>query len=182
MKMTARGKKLRKLVRERDLKLIDFRAALMQLMREFATDEDVIAGDPECVEFEFEEWYGDFRIVPAAFSIERNQANEIWDITVHVYELETTARVPIWKIAEYGRMADGDGPHFWLHIIDRYGSEDVLKQDLLARYGTMDDDEIRAEVDEFRRMIRRAQSVPDKPTVRKWKAAFDALREMGVRI
>lgn len=171
---TERARKLGNLVKERSLNTTGFRSAMKQLVKEFAGREDL--------EFIFEDWFVDINLVPAAFNIERDRDRHgIWSVTVHVYELELSP-LPTWKFQQYGIWADGNGPQIDLHVIDRCGVEDVFECQFLMCLAFKEDREIADSVRSYRAACRKAQLVPDKPTVRKWKAAYDAVREMGVKI
>lgn len=123
-----RNKRLAALVAERGLSVKGFRRSLRALAREFCEDD----GD---LEFLLREWIGDYRAVPAAYRILRDGTREgIYGITVEVYEVEGTAELPEWKIAYYGDCADSDGPHFDLHILDRYDHEIVVQSEDLMRF------------------------------------------------
>lgn len=182
---TVRGEKLRALGAPNGLETIGFRRALQRLVTDFS-------GYPDEEEFVFGEWFGDVKFVPAGYVIERREDGRgIWDYTVHVYEIEASAQVPLWKIGAYGRMADGEGPLFCLHIIDRHGRERVFDNETLAALEFYCfcskrklNPEQRKECDETLRELLKGSgpdaSLPKSERTRKWKAAYDALRELGV--
>jgi hypothetical protein len=130
---------LDRVIAERGLATRGFRQALRKLVRGFVSadterleDEEDMSVD-EIVESEFEEWFGQLAVVPAAYKIARDPDDKgIRGVTVHIYESEGTARIPDHKYAQYGQIADGDGPLCNLHIIDHTGRETVLDNNALA--------------------------------------------------
>lgn len=178
-KTTVRGDKIRKFVVSRKLETIGFRRALKRLVTEFC--------EGEYDEDEFREWFGDLQIIPAAFSIER-EGDGVWDTTIHVYEVEDSNQISKDRIAAYGRMADGEGPLVTLHIIDRFGTEHVMTNDLVEcfafypSYHRHNAEYAEKYTDEILRNVRSAEKLPAGKRTSKWKAAYDALREMGIEI
>lgn len=124
-----RDSRLAALVTERSLLTKGFRRSLRQLVREFTLPEDA--------DYAFEEWFGNVDAVPAAHRIIRN-GDGVWDTTIEIYEVENTAEISEYKLATYGRMADGEGPLCELHILDRYDHELVVPNDLLECFAFID--------------------------------------------
>lgn len=179
LKTTVRGDKIRKFVVSRQLETVGFRRALKRLVAEFC--------DGKYDEDEFGEWFGNLSIIPAAFSIER-EGDGVWDTTIHVYEVEDSNQVSKYRIAAYGRIADGEGPLITLHIIDRFGAEHIMTNDLVERfafyplYRRHDAEYAEKYTDEILRNVRSAEKLPTGKRTAKWKAAYDALREMGIEV
>lgn len=102
------------LVAERQLQTRGFHKSMCALALRF--DDDV------------REWLGDYRVKPAAYKImpANGEAARIYDVTVHVYEVEKTREISDEKLCLYGFAADSDGPRFDLHIIDCWDREIVV--------------------------------------------------------
>lgn len=166
---------LRKIVKARGLNTTCFRKHMLMLAKEFA-EEDEKPG-------EILDSWGHFSVVPAAFSIERegNVGRGIYDVTVGVYELELSKEIEDEKVEVYSAIADGDGPNISLHIIDKYGRECIADSDHLMRFWSC---RIRgaASVREWWEYVRNETATPKSERALKWKAAYDALRELGIRI
>lgn len=121
-----RSHRLAAIVAERGLKTTGFRKGMRTLLSEFCEDE--------YLEDEFLECFGKCQVVPAAWSIERGKREGIFGVTVHVYEVEGTAEISDWKLEYYGNVADGEGPHIDLHILDKYDNEIVVPSEYLMRF------------------------------------------------
>lgn len=171
---TVRGSKISKLVKTRGLKVKGFRRALHQLVADFCEDESEV----EC---EFGEWFGNIRIFPAAYRIDQD-GDGIWDVTIHVYEVEKSVQLSKERIAAYGRIADGDGPLIELHIVDRFGQEHLLDNDMLMCFAFYRIGRDEKYYDDILSSVRAVENLPVGARTSKWKAAYDALREMGIEI
>jgi hypothetical protein len=123
-----RDKMLADIITQRGLKKSGFRRALRALVKEHYVDDPA---DHDEITFEFDEFFGDLTVVPAAYKIEND---DHWRKHVHVYELAISARLPDRKIQQYGRAADGGGPLLSLHIFDAVGKEIILKNQTLERF------------------------------------------------
>jgi hypothetical protein len=199
MSTTVRGQKLRELGAPKGLQVTGFRRALRALIVEFVAEPtpDELDGEPlnpDWIEYEFAEWYGDVSVVPAGFTIERrDEGRGVWDCTIHVYEIEASAPLPLWRIGAYGRIADGEGPLICLHIFDRFGRERILDNSHLEPFCFYDifespdvSNEQREETKSYFQELLKGTTpdsdLPKADRTRKWKAAYDALRELGVKI
>lgn len=135
-------KKLELLFLSRGLRTTGFRRALRLLAEEkaIADIEDFDDGD-ECCDITltkrtddiYTEWFGTPNIVPAAFKVVKDNCACGRD-HVHVYEVSTTGRIATSKMAQYGCIADGDGPCITLHIIDERGMELSIGCDALMPF------------------------------------------------
>lgn len=145
-----RDSRLIALVQERDLKTKSFPTAMLNLVRTvmkpvFESQEEECR--EEGIDFEkfckdgFGEWFGGYGITckPPAFRICHDtdtEPNRAWNYTVELYEVENSREVPPEKLREYGWWADSEGPHFDLHILDKYDNEIVIDGDTLMRFTT----------------------------------------------
>lgn len=149
-----------------------------------------------------DDWDGEFRdvvsLVPAAFAFETPQSDDFWDL--HVYEVEGTAEIAEHKLRAYGHLADDSPVRVTLHLIDKYDHELVITNDLLevmAFNGVYEKSQEGKEFIKANRKRMRSAAVAQHHTVEvtkvvagkelkseqaKWKAAYDALREMGVTV
>ena len=202
--------RLAPLVAERSLSVSGFRRAMKALVAEFESDPDGRADM-------FAEWFGDCRMVPAAWRVRRDPlADDIWGVTVEVYEIEGSIEIPKHRIVAYGEIADGDGPHIELHVLDRYDHEIVFSNTDLAEF-TLVGLPARDGVEFMRSMLKRVRSqttvqhhapiiiddsrlaemervigalrqqvadgkLPRKELHARWKAAYDAVTELGITI
>lgn len=82
----------------------------------------------ESLSSEFYEWFGTCQVVPTAHRIRRDgrDGDDIFSVTVEVYEVEASVEISDWKLDTYSNMADTDGPHIELHILDRYDHEIIV--------------------------------------------------------
>ena len=175
MTMTSKLKKstaLRRIVKARGLQVTGFRKAMLELALESV-------GENEAEDELRDGWgFGNRSIVPAAFGIERD--GEF--VTVDIYELEISAPIPDWKVSLYSTIADTHaGPIFNLHILDRYGREYVADQEILECFWSL---QISGPeyVEKWWSLVRTDKKLPKAARTRKWKAAYDALKEMGIQI
>lgn len=175
MKPTSKLKKsaaLRRIVAARGLQTTGFRKAMLHLAAEYVGSEEA-----EC-ELQNEWCFGEQNIVPAAYGIDRDR--EV--VTVNIYELELSAPVPNWKMRLYSEMADTHaGPSFNLHILDRYGREFIAENNILECFWSLEKSGPEF-VEEWWTIVRTDKKLPKSARTRKWKAAYDALKEMGVQI
>lgn len=196
-----RNSRLAALVVERGLLTSGFLRALRALARAFSDNADD-AG------FTFDEWFGDCCVKPAAYKIRRN-GEGIFGVTIEVYEVENTIEISEGKLAVYGRIADGDGPHCELHILDRYDNEIVISSNDMMVFdaiGIYPPEYIRAEIKRLRALavaqhhapviidaegaaelrreaaLLKRQLTEAKRTRAEMRAAYDAVRELGVKI
>lgn len=126
------------IVAARGLQTRGFRKALRAMAAAeaaaiIASGEDLEGATAKEVEDDlFGHYFNNPTVRPAAFKLE---SDERWDHGhLHVYEIAISARVPDWKIAQYGNIADSDGPLCTLHIFDQAAKETILGNDALAPF------------------------------------------------
>ena len=196
-----RSNRLAALVIERGLLTTGFLRGLHALTRAFSEDAEDAA-------FIFAEWFGDCCVKPAAYKILRD-GEGIFGVTIEVYEVENTIEISEGKLAVYGRIADGDGPHCELHILDRYDNEIIVPSIELMPFAYIDmwspewkaatlkhirsravaqhhapviiDADGAAELRREAALLKR-QLTEAKKTRAGMRAAYDAVRELGVKI
>ena len=188
--MTTRGKKLLSFGAPKDICTTGFRRALYELVREIvlSSDEHYSSIDEE-VEMYFLESFGNLNVVPAAYQIIEDEDG--WP-TIHVFELEISAYISLDRIHAYSIAADTHEICFFcLHIFDRYGRERIIEQEQLETFWTYYENAA-PDKREFRQQKRIIQEIVNgadpealitkSERTRKYKAAYDALREMGIKI
>lgn len=154
-----RSKRLAAIGAERGLRFKGFMTDLKALNKEFNTWDEYVErtleegeespteeGYKEWLGFCFEHWFGRHRAVPVAHRVVRgpDTGRGVWDVTIEVYEVENSIEIPDHKLVYYGDLADREGPHFELHILDKYDHEIVIRsEDLMSLWlidlGTKED-------------------------------------------
>jgi hypothetical protein len=143
--VSVKNRKLATIAVERGLSFGGFRKDLKALVREYHSwdqyeewcddveESPTQEGYREYLKNQFFELFGGSNIIPAAHRIRVGDKPEkgMWNITVEIYEIENTKEICDDKLIYYAHMADMEGPHFELHIIDKYDNEFIIQSEEL---------------------------------------------------
>jgi hypothetical protein len=98
-----------------------FRRSLMELVLDEANF------DLDEAKFLFGEYFGDLTTIPLAFKVIKDKRER--RAYIHVYEKNLSPN----KLAQYARIADGDGPNITVYVLDRFNKiRSALDNDELA--------------------------------------------------
>jgi len=138
MKKWTRNDTLSGLIAERGLLTTGFKESLYWLVKEQFADmsnEELSELDDtveEAIDYMYKDHFSDFHCVPAAHQIVRHPDGPA---EIHAYEVEGSARISRYKLAQYGDLADRNPSDYpvYLHIVDRAGRETIIDPDQLMR-------------------------------------------------